>query len=191
MLAARRRPRRPSCAQVSPPPPGAKARRVTTSGGFDARELFAALAHHDVEYVTIGGIAIQAHGGQRLTQDLDIVIAGSSTENIARLSRALDDLDARILRPDGQRSRSGPSAQLLASSDQWHLITVHGALDVLTLPAHLGSFADMHARAHEVSLGELSVPIAHRGDLLRMKRAAGRPQDLADIQLLESLDSAQ
>jgi len=41
-----------------------------------------------------------------------------------------------------------------------------------------------------VSLGDLSVPIAAREDLLRMKRAAGRPQDLADVQLLESLDDA-
>lgn len=61
---------------------------MTTAGAFDAREIFAALAHHEVEYVTIGGIAIQAHGGQRLTQDLDIVIA-ASTENVARLSRRL------------------------------------------------------------------------------------------------------
>jgi hypothetical protein len=48
----------------------------------------------------------------------------------------------------------------------------------------------MRARAHEVALGELTVPIAHRDDLLKMKRAAGRPQDLADIRLLESLDDA-
>lgn len=58
---------------------------MTVADAFDARELFAALARHDVEYVTIGGIAIQAHGGQRLTQDLDIVIA-ASTENVARVS---------------------------------------------------------------------------------------------------------
>jgi hypothetical protein len=162
---------------------------VTTPGGFDARELFAALARHKVEYVTIGGIAIQAHGGQRLTQDLDVTIAASA-ENVARLTSALIDLDARILGPDGQRSRSVPSAPLLASSDQWHLITPHGPLDVLTLPAHLGPFAAMRARAHEVPLGELSIPIAHRDDLLEMKRAAGRPQDLADVKLLESLDDA-
>jgi hypothetical protein len=156
---------------------------------FDARELFAALARHDVEYVTIGGIAIQAYGGQRLTQDLDLAIA-ASTENFARLADALRDLDARILGPEGRRSRSVPDAALLASSDQWHLITVHGALDIVTPPAHLGSFADLRERAHEVALGELSVPIAHRTDLLEMKRAAGRPQDLADVRLLESLDDS-
>jgi hypothetical protein len=160
---------------------------VSNTGKFDARELFIALAHNDVEYVTIGGIAIQAYGGQRLTQDLDVTIA-ASPENIERLASALLDLDARILGPDGQRSSSVPTAPLLASSDQWHLITIHGPLDVLTLPAHLGSFADMRSRAHEVPLGNLTIPIAHREDLLKMKRAAGRPQDLADVRLLESLD---
>jgi hypothetical protein len=41
-----------------------------------------------------------------------------------------------------------------------------------------------------VPLGELSIPIADREDLVKMKRAAGRPQDLADVRLLESLDDA-
>ncbi|HXV06011.1 MAG TPA: hypothetical protein VFP23_08945 [Solirubrobacterales bacterium] len=154
---------------------------------FDARELFAALARHGVDYVTIGGIAIQAHGGQRLTQDLDIAIA-TSAENLERLAGALSEVDARILGPDGQRSSSTPGASLLGSSDQWHLITDHGPLDVVTIPAHLGSFEEVRSRAHETPLGDLTVPIAHRQDLLKMKRASGRPQDLADAQLLESLD---
>jgi hypothetical protein len=153
---------------------------------FDAREQFRALSRHEVDYVIIGGIAIQAYGGQRVTRDLDVVIA-TSTENVVRLAAALADLDARILGPDGERSRSVPSASLLGSSDQWHLVTDHGLLDVLTLPAHLGSFDDVRARAHEVRLGELTVPIASREDLLRMKRAAGRAQDLDDVRLLESL----
>jgi hypothetical protein len=148
--------------------------------------MFRALARHEVEYVTIGGVAIQAYGGQRMTQDLDVAIAASG-ENAARLADALIELDARILGPNGEASKAVPSAALLASGDEWHLITVHGPLDVLTLPAHLGSFAAMRARAHEVSLCGVTVPIAHRDDLLKMKRAAGRPQDLADVRLLESL----
>lgn len=160
---------------------------ISGQARFDPRELFKALSRHNVEYLTIGGIAIQAHGGQRLTQDLDVAIA-ASTENIARLADALLELDARIVGPNGERSQLVPNARLLASSEQWHLITAHGPLDVLTPPAHLGSFEEMRARAHEVTLGDLSIPIAHRDDLLKMKRAAGRPQDLADVELLESLD---
>jgi hypothetical protein len=149
--------------------------------------MFAALARHEVPYVTVGGIAVQAHGGQRLTQDLDIAIEHSGETN-TRLAAALVELDARVLGPDGRHSRSSPSASLLGSSDFWHLITSHGALDVITLPAHLGRFEDVLARAHHVPLGDLIVPIADRHDLLKMKRAAGRPQDLADVELLESLD---
>jgi hypothetical protein len=159
------------------------------SGGdtFHPRELFQVLARHGVDYVTIGGVAIQAHGAQRLTRDLDVAIAASQ-ENRDRLAAALVDVDARILGPDGQRSRSVPSAAMLGSGDQWHLVTSYGRLDVLTLPAHLGSFAEVRGRAHDVPLGDVSVPIAHRDDLLKMKRASGRPQDLADVRLLESLD---
>jgi hypothetical protein len=107
-----------------------------------------------------------------------------------RLAAALLDVDAHILGPDGEHSRSTPSAAMLASGDRWHLVSSHGRLDVLTLPAHLGSFADMRARAHDVPLGEVMVPIAHRDDLLRMKRASRRPQDLEDVELLESLGDA-
>jgi hypothetical protein len=42
---------------------------MTSGDTFQPRELFRALARHEVEYVTVGGIAIQAHGGQRVTQD--------------------------------------------------------------------------------------------------------------------------
>lgn len=160
---------------------------MSDGDAFHPRELFQALSRHGVEYVTVGGVAIQAHGAQRLTQDLDVAIAASK-DNMERLAAALSDVDARILGPDGQRSRSTPSAAMLSAGDQWHLVTSFGRLDVLTLPAHLGSFADMRARAYDVPLGDLTVPIAHREDLLRMKRASGRPQDLEDVRLLESLE---
>lgn len=158
------------------------------SGRFDAREIFRTLAEHRVAYVTVGGIAVQAHGGQRMTQDLDVIIATSSG-NYARLAAALDELDARILGPGGQYSAKVPTAALLSGSDQWHLVTPHGRLDVLTSPAHLGSFDELRSRAHEVQVDGNTVVIAHRHDLLELKRVSGRPQDLADIKLLESLEA--
>jgi hypothetical protein len=43
---------------------------VTEPADVDALELSRALGRHEVEYVTVGGVAIQAYGGQRMTQDL-------------------------------------------------------------------------------------------------------------------------
>lgn len=157
---------------------------------FDARELFVALARHEVRYVTIGGIAIQAHGGQRFTRDLDIAIP-LSRSNLERLAAALAEVDARVIGPDGSGSATTPTACVLDSSDQWHFITRYGPLDVITLPAHLGSFEDVFTRAHQTPLGDITVPIAHRDDLLEMKRASDRPQDAADAKLLEALKDAE
>lgn len=159
---------------------------MTDPPRFDARRLFLALARHEVRYLTIGGVAVQAHGGQRVTQDLDIAIDPSGP-NAERLASALVDLDARVVGPDGTRSGTPPSATMLRSSDQWHLISEHGALDVMTLPAALGTFDAVRARAHDVDLGDVTVPVVSRDDLLTMKRAAGRPQDLADVEALETL----
>jgi hypothetical protein len=60
---------------------------VSSGDTFHPRELFQALARHGVEYVTVGGVALQAHGAQRLTRDLDVVIA-TSKENLDRLGSA-------------------------------------------------------------------------------------------------------
>lgn len=153
---------------------------------FHPREILLALARHDVSYVVIGGVAVQAHGGQRLTQDLDIAVP-SDRANYERLAAALSDLDARILGPEGQRSATSPSAALLASGDLWQLDSGHGLVDVILLPAALGDFAVLRERAHDVDLGDVVVSVASRPDLVAMKQASGRPQDLEDIELLEGL----
>lgn len=157
-----------------------------SSDTFHPREILGALTRHRVDYVVIGGVAIQAHGGQRMTQDLDLAVP-SDRDNYDRLAAAFVDLDARILGPDGQRSAAPPPAGMLASGDLWHLDSDHGMVDVIVLPAALGPFESIRERAHDVELGDVVVPIAARSDLIAMKRASRRPQDLEDVELLESL----
>ena len=153
---------------------------------FHPREILSAFGRQRVAYVVVGGVAVQAHGGQRLTQDLDIVVP-ERDEDFERLAAALTELDARILGPEGERSANVPSATLLASGDLWRLDCAHGRLDVTTLPAALGRFDEVRERAHEIKLDGMTVPVASREDLIAMKRAAGRRQDLEDVALLESL----
>jgi hypothetical protein len=137
-------------------------------------------------YVVVGGVAVQAHGGQRLTQGLDIIVS-QRDEDFERLAGAVKELDARILGAAGERSATVPGAAMLASGDLWRLDSSHGRRDVTTLPAALGRFEEIRARAHEIELDGMTVPIASREDLIAMKRAAGRDHDLEDVALLESL----
>jgi hypothetical protein len=164
----------------------ATARYVNRDAPFRPREILRALATHEVEYLVVGGIAVQAHGGQRLTRDLDVAVPVDRA-NFDRLAAAIAELDARLLGPSGERSSDPPDAALLASSDLCQLLSAHGQIDVVTLPAALGRFSDLRERAHEVELDDLVVPIAALDDLIAMKRAAGRPQDLEDLALLERL----
>ena len=56
------------------------------------------LLEHDVEYVLIGGLAVQTHGHVRTTNDADLIPAPDPA-NLGRLADALSSLDARVLNP--------------------------------------------------------------------------------------------
>jgi hypothetical protein len=63
----------------------------------DLAGLLRALVDGDVEFVTIGGIAMAAHRVVRATEDVDIVPEPSAA-NLTRLADTLVALDARLLR---------------------------------------------------------------------------------------------
>ncbi len=155
--------------------------------GFDPRGILESFAATGAEFVVVGGIAVQAHSPQRLTLDLDLAVSFSA-ENRSKIADALARIDARIVGPDGEVSAAPPSASLLAGGDIWFLTSNLGRLDLVAPPAGVGTFDEIRSRAVDVQLGDITVPVASREDLIAMKRASGRPQDLEDVRLLESLD---
>lgn len=66
-----------------------------TGVAFDPTAILAVLAKRGVDYVIVGGFAAVSLGSPLLTSDIDIA-PDPVLENLARLSNALDDLDARI-----------------------------------------------------------------------------------------------
>jgi hypothetical protein len=100
---------------------------------LDAYQLVAALIGHDVDFVVIGGVALQAHGHVRTTLDLDIVAAWTP-ENIRRLAPALRELDAKLRRVDADLlglDLSDPETLLGRGNFLMH--TRHGTRDVLAI----------------------------------------------------------
>jgi predicted nucleotidyltransferase len=134
-----------------------------------------------VDFLVVGGVAVQAHGYLRGTGDLDIV-PKPTLLNLSRLAEALADLEAEPWRATLPADVTDP--QLLKRVPLAPLVTRHGRVDLLNI-AHLsgaaGSFKELMERALWVDLDGLRVAIAGVDDLVRMKRAAGRPQDLTDI----------
>ena len=152
-------------------------------------EILRTLVEFGVEFVVIGGVAVQAHGYLRGTGDLDIV-PKPTLLNLSRLGEALTDLEAEAWRATLPVNVTDP--QLLKRVPLAPLVTRHGRLDLLNL-AHTdgapGAFDDLRQRALVVDLDGVRVAVAGLDDLIRMKRAAGRPQDLMDIGALTRSDA--
>jgi predicted nucleotidyltransferase len=146
-----------------------------------AGEILKALAKGGVEFVVVGGIAVQAHGYIRGTGDVDLV-PRPSLLNLSRLAEVLADLEAEVLRSTSPVNLGDP--QLLKRAPLVPLLTRSGRLDLIGIE-HLagapGSFDELRKRALVVDFDGVEIAVAGLDDLIRMKRAAGRPQDLVDI----------
>jgi len=155
---------------------------------LDARELFRALAEHDVEFIVVGGIAVQTHGLLRSTVDVDIV-PRPDLANLSRLGEALAAVGARVWKTAARVNLT--DAHVLGRASLVALMTDHGRLDLLNVgstPGLGGDYAALRSRALEVDLDGRTLVVVGLDDLIRMKRAAGRDQDLDDIRGLTALD---
>jgi hypothetical protein len=144
----------------------------------DVARIFAALDTYGVDYVVVGGIAVQVHGHVRMTNDLDLIPA-PTPENLKRLAAALRELQARVLNRGSEQL--GIDARMLPRATLWQLSTPHGDIDILHDAPGAAPFPQLRKRALTLALGNHMVPIAGRDDLIAMKRASGRPTDLADV----------
>lgn len=147
------------------------------------RELLAALERHGVDFVVIGGFALAPHGYVRATKDVDIVPAPARV-NLERLAAALLELDAEPDLGDVGADEHGlrPNEEGLRLGGNWVLNTRFGRLDVMQDVPGLRDYAQLRAGAIRVQ----GVLYAGYDELISMKAASGRDEDLRDIGALEA-----
>lgn len=148
---------------------------------LDAERILRALAEHGVEYVLIGGLAVQTHGHVRTTNDADLIPAPDPA-NLARLATALRQLEARAINP-GQEG-TPIDARMLPKATIWQFATRDGGIDVMHEVPGGRSYEELREQMLRVRLGDIEVPVVGLDDLIQMKLARGRPVDLADVAAL-------
>ena len=132
-----------------------------------------------VDFVVVGGIAAVLHGSPRVTQDLDVCFA-TDVGNLDALGAALVALDAKLAGVD-EDVPFVPDARALRRIMTLTLETSMGRLDALAAPTGAPPYDDLRARADRYDIGGAFVLVASLDDLIAMKRASGRPKDLADV----------
>ncbi len=127
-----------------------------------------------VEYVVLGGHAVIAHGYLRTTADIDIFVRPGH-ENADRLLRAL----ARYGYTNGEFEHSDftkvPSYLSFCRYDEW--------IDIMTFTLGV-TFEECYRNRIVLMIENVPTNVISLPDLIRNKKATGRPQDLRDLENL-------
>ena len=153
--------------------------------------IFDALNRAGVRYVVVGGLATVLHGFARLTADIDIVVDLSPPEAVKAIE-ALVRLGLRPRAPVDPLQFADPlvrrrwidekQMQVFALVDPSNPMRSVDLFVETPIP-----FDDLWARGELISLTGTEIRLAAIPDLIAMKRLAGRPQDVMDIEALEHI----
>ncbi len=134
----------------------------------------ALLEKHGLETVLIGNAAAALQGAPVTTVDLDFLYRRTPA-NIKKLYAIAAGLNATLMKP-----HYPVSGMIRISRDEDGL-----QLDFMGEIHGIRSFEGLRKRALEIRIGEAQVLVAGLTDIIKSKKAAGRPQDLAVLTLLE------
>jgi hypothetical protein len=148
----------------------------------DFLDLLRALLDAEARFLVVGAYALGVHGRPRATKDFDVWVEASD-DNAPRVIRALSVFGAPLMGlTEEDLRRPGLGLQIGVEP---------GRIDVLTTISGI-TFDEAWPGRKEAAFGEgVRCGVIGFDDLVRNKRAAGRPQDLADVAALERLRRLQ
>jgi len=142
----------------------------------DWREFLELLNSRGVDYVIVGAHSLALHGRPRYTGDLDILVRPTS-ENARMLVHILNEF--------GFAESGFKAADFLEAEQLIQLGRPPTRIDLLTSITGVSS-EEAFATKVPAELDGIPVFVLGKDALIRNKRAVGRPQDLADLNVLES-----
>jgi hypothetical protein len=148
----------------------------------DFLELLSSLRDAEAKFLVIDAYAVGVHGRPRAAKDLDVWVEASA-DNAARVVRALRQFGA----PLGDLSES----DLAQVGMGFKMGMPPRRIDILTEIEGI-TFAEAWPNRIEADFGDgVRCPVIGLSDLITNKRAAARPQDLADVSVLERIRKAR
>lgn len=144
----------------------------------DFNELLKAFNDYQVKYLVIGGHAVMKYSEPRYTKDLDIWVK-ADTENAGAVFDALKAFGAPL---------AGMTKDDFAHEGHFYQIGVAPLRIDILMSIKGVEFDQAWANRVESDIGGAQAFFISKSDLIKSKRAAGRPQDVIDAELLEQSD---
>jgi len=155
---------------------------------LDFQTIFKELNEIGIDYLVVGGLAVNFHGIPRMTYDIDLMILLES-ENILKLVRKLTQwgyrpkipIDAKDLADETKRNSWVREKGMKALNFYSETLPI-GEIDIVIespIP-----YKELKNRAIKIKLQDEKIPTVSIHDLIELKLRAGRKQDLADVEHL-------
>jgi predicted nucleotidyltransferase len=156
---------------------------------LDYKTIFRELNESGVDYLVVGGLAVNFHGIPRMTYDIDLMILLESKNILTTVDK---------IRGWGYKPKIPVNPQELADQkkrDVWVKEKGMKAFNFYSETLPIGEidividspipYVELKNRAIEIKIQEISIPTVSLGDLISLKKKAGRKQDLSDIEYLK------
>ena len=146
----------------------------------DFKELLSTFNEAGIRYLVVGGWAVMKYSEPRYTKDIDLWIS-CDIENARLVYTALKEFGAPLMKL---------TAEDFTDRTCFYQMGVPPVrIDILTTVPGV-EFEECWSRRSEGDFGAVIAPMISKADLIVAKRAAGRPQDLIDLESLNVSDDS-
>lgn len=153
--------------------------------------IFKALEKRRVKYLVIGGIAVNFHGYNRVTGDLDLLV-GLDEENLKKFIEAVKSLGWRPRLPvsledftDSEKRKSWIKEKGMKVFSIYNPKKEAEHVDIMT-ETYL-DFDKAYKNKKMISANNIKISLVSIPDLIRLKKIAGRGRDKIDIMALKKI----
>lgn len=147
----------------------------------DFLDFIALCNKHEVRYLVIGGYAVSIHGYPRSTKDMDVCIE-MSEDNAAKMIYVIKDF--------GFGSLNLSNADFLNKSFITQLGYEPLRIDILNDLDGV-AFEEAWKNKKVVEISGVNINFIGYNELLKVKEKAGRPQDIADVNMLKKRNKSK
>mgnify|MGYP001566142139 CR=1 FL=1 len=157
--------------------------------------VFRSLQKNNIRYAVAGGVALVLHGVVRFTADLDLIV-DLEQENLRHFVQAMTELGYRPRNPVNAGEFLDPAVrekwkrekgmEVFSFVDPSQSMTLIDVFVEEKIP-----FQEITQEIVQMEARGITIPVVSLRHLKMLKKAAGRPQDLADIEAIESLESEE
>jgi hypothetical protein len=158
---------------------------------FYCEKLLRELYRAKVPYLVVGGMAVNLHGYDRSTGDLDIMVS-LKTADVKRLIRAIKAIGFQPRSPvslddfvDPEKRRIWIEEKNMSVFSVYNPALEFEHVDILIVDDI--NFSQAYRRREDIKAGDTVISLISIPDLIRMKKKAGRKTDKIDIEALEAI----